>query len=168
MTAHDINLTDEHKFKTSVNMALMLCHVSLAYISRAEDEARKGGNFRLEIKKRINDAFKSLTKVTDWTDKTLNRSEAMYNADLAFLDRLMQSLIDNVSDSEKQGYLLDFIESRYKLPSELPEVVKSLQNDVHELSTMLDRERNMYRERESALYRQVESLTNKLTVYEQL
>jgi prefoldin subunit 5 len=45
----------------------------------------------------------------------------------------MQLLIDNVSDSEKQGYLLDFIASGYQLPSELPEVVKSLRTDIMEL-----------------------------------
>ena len=133
MTAEKINIPDPQKFKECVNMALMLSHLSLSYISRAEDEARQVGRYRLEVKQRINKAFLATKQITDWTDSTLKISEAFYNADLAFLDRLMQLLIDKVSDSEKQGYLLDFIANGYELPSELPEVIKSLRTDIMEL-----------------------------------
>jgi hypothetical protein len=133
MTADKLNIPDPQKFKQCVNMALMLSHLSLSYISRAEDEARQVGKFRLEVKQRINKAIIYTKQITDWTDSSLRQSEAFYNSDLSFLDRLMQLLIDNVSDSEKQGYLLDFIASGYQVPSELPEVVKSLRTDIMEL-----------------------------------
>jgi hypothetical protein len=133
MRADKMNIPDPQKFKQCVNMALMLQHVSLAYINRAEDEARRVGRFRLDVKQRINKAIIYTKQITDWTDSSLMQSEAFYNSDLSFLDRLMQLLIDNVSDSEKQGYLLDFIASGYQLPSELPEVVKSLRTDIMEL-----------------------------------
>ena len=105
MIADEIQLSDEQslKFKQNVNMALMLSQVSLSYISRAEDIAREAGGYRLNVKTSINNAFNATKRITSWTDKHLDKGEVFYNCDVRFIDRLMQLLIDNVSDTEKQG-----------------------------------------------------------------
>lgn len=106
-----LNLTDGQKqaFKKHINTALLLAHLSDTFMARSEEILKDSGDWHLELKTLIKHATGKLMLVTKYTDETLNRDEAAFYSDLAFLDKLMLSVIDKVDNDEKQNTLLNIL-----------------------------------------------------------
>ena len=132
MTVDKTGLTGINKanFQKHINMAFLLNHLALGQISLAENELQQAGKFKLDIKAQFKRAFLECLKIANFTDSTLSKSEDDYNADLAFLQRLIDLLSDKIRDPEKQGLLLDYIANDLKTPDEYPELVKSISYEL--------------------------------------
>lgn len=110
-----LNLTPDQKieFKKHINTALLLAHLSDTYMTRCEQTLRESGDWNLELKELIKHAIGKIRLVTLYTDETLNKDADTFYEDLKFLDDLMLSLIDKVTDETKQNALIALIDINF-------------------------------------------------------